>query len=137
MRTAFQLLSFASVLLLFCSFYSCDFIYKDYSPNDYPEAVITYQNRITVVSPSFADEFRRGSEINIAWSSFGTINKVDIELFKKSQQIRIIKSSSDNTGQLKWMIPSDIPNSVQYSLRISNSENKSEFAISDRFAVID
>lgn len=122
-------------VIIFFLLCSCDILYRQYSDTDYLPTDINYLNKINITSPAFADEWKQLSEVVIKWNSSGTINQVDVELFKKDNRIFTIKKQTGNSGELKWIIPKDIPNSVQYNIRISNSYNQNEYGESERFAI--
>ncbi|MFO7525025.1 MAG: GPI anchored serine-threonine rich family protein [Ignavibacteriaceae bacterium] len=120
------------IIFLLCS---CDIIYRQYSDTDYLLIDIDNPNEIIFISPVFADEWKQLSEVLIKWNSSGTLTEVDVELYKKNHGVFTIKKQTDNTGELRWTIPNDIPNSVQYNIRISNSYNPDEYWESERFAI--
>ena len=120
------------IFFLLCS---CDIIYRQYSETDYLLVDINFPNKINIISPVFADEWKHLSEVVIKWNSSGTLTEVDVELYKKNSRIYIIEKLTDNSGELKWIVPNDIPNSVQYNIRISNSYNPDEYGESERFAI--
>lgn len=134
MKPGNKLLRITPVIIIFL-LCSCDIIYRQYSDTDYLLTDIDYTNQINITSPSFADEYKQLSVVVIKWNSSGILTEVDVELFKKDKLIFTIKKQSGNSGELKWIIPNDIPNSVQYNIRISNSYNPDEYGESERFAI--
>jgi len=121
---------FSTITLL-----GCDMILKQYSPAEPLPVEIKNTGKINILVPSFAESWQQGSEVLIRWQTHGDIKQVNIFLFRKSEMIYNITTYSDNKNNYRWQIPVNLPNSVQYSIRIENSYNKDEFAVSERFSI--
>jgi hypothetical protein len=123
---------FISFLLL-----SCDIVFKQYSAPDYIVAEIDYPASISVQSPQIGEQMHPGSELLIKWKDIGSIENVDIELYKKNKCVFVIKKRFQNSGEFIWKIPGSIPNSVMYNIRVSNSYKLTEYGESERFSITD
>ncbi len=122
-----------TVLLLLANF-GCRQIFGDRTQTD---SIIetTDVNSIVVTQPEYGSEFKQGDEMQISWISSGDVSKVDIILYKKSEQIMKIKEGITNSNKFTWRIPVSLKSSVHYLIYILNHYNHDEFDISDRFII--
>lgn len=123
-------------LFIFPFFSSCNYIFQDHTP---PEYIVTAQelsSLIEVYSPSYTDQFQQGEAITILWKTTRPMNEVDIELIKKDAVILTIQNNEKNQGGYLWQIPVDLRNSLHYQIKVTNSNKKDEFALSERFIVL-
>lgn len=109
--------------------------------NDYPEpeSVVEpiYLNAFTITSPKYSSFWKPGNTMEIKWITSGSIEKVDIQLFRKTTLLRDLKINLMNNGSFIWNIPNDIDHSVHYHIKIINHNNPDEYELSDRFAILD
>ena len=109
--------------------------------NDYPEPETVvepvYINAFTITSPKYSSFWKPGAMMEIRWITSGSIEKVDIQLFRKTTFLRDLKINLMNNGIFIWNIPGDIKNSVHYHIKIINHNNSDENELSDRFAILD
>lgn len=135
-KTGYKLLIL--IIVLISGFLtSCDIILRQYSGPDLIEVEIDYPANINLLSPQFGEIWNPGSEVIIKWSNTGSIVEVDIELYKKNKSVFIIHKRTQNSGELNWIIPDGIPNSVMYNIRVTNSYKSDEYGESERFAIIE
>ncbi|MFC1494576.1 Ser-Thr-rich GPI-anchored membrane family protein [Thermodesulfobacteriota bacterium] len=85
-------------------------------------------SQITVTSPNMETVFERGSNINIMWSSIGSVGEsIKIELMKGGIVERTIRDSTSNDGSDSWKIPYDTPvgeDGEYYKIKITSLNNQ-------------
>ena len=96
-----------------------------------------YLNAFTIISPERSSFWKPGDVLEIKWTTRGSVEKVDIQLYQKTLLITDLKENLINNGSFEWNIPIDISHSLQYQIKIINHYNPEEYNISDRFAIID
>lgn len=125
---------FAASLLVFVLF-GCrediDFVVGGNIQNDARNS----SGHISIIAPQLGEVWKPGTINSIRWSSTGSITKVKIELYKKTEMREALAVSIPNNGSLIWTIPPDILKSVHYAVKISNVENPEQFAFSNTFTI--
>ena len=114
----------------------CRLLINDYTE---PEIVVepVYINAFVITSPTYSSFWKPGNMMEIKWITSGFIEKVDIQLYRKTTLLRNLKINLMNNGIFIWNIPGDIDHSVHYHIKIINHNNPDEYELSDRFAIID
>lgn len=84
-------------------------------------------------SISEGDKFKRGKNRLITWHP-GNTNPVTIELLKGDQPVST-KVNQPNSGAYNLIIPAHVKVGKDYSIRITDSKNPSDFAVSPTFTV--
>ncbi|MCH7963030.1 MAG: GPI anchored serine-threonine rich family protein [Bacteroidetes bacterium] len=93
--------------------------------------------KIIVTSPVRGDIYAPGDLIEIKWlTSFSSVSKLNIFLYRKSVLQRTIIKATQNTGSYFWQIPDTIDNSVHYSIKVVSSNNPEEFNSSGSFGIL-
>ncbi|NNG27147.1 MAG: hypothetical protein HKM87_06445 [Ignavibacteriaceae bacterium] len=107
--------------------------------NTDPKSVVQvdYANDFVITSPERASFWRPGESLEIKWITSGSVEKVDIQLYRKTILIMDVKDKLSNSGSFTWEIPNDINHSLHYHIKILNHNNPEEYELSDRFAIID
>jgi len=96
-----------------------------------------YVEKIIVTSPARGDFYAPGDKIEIKWlTSFSTVSKVNIFLYRKSLLQRTIIEDTQNAGSYFWRIPDVIDNSVHYIIKVVDSNNPEVFSYSGSFGVL-
>jgi len=91
---------------------------------------------IRVDFPNGGEVLKSGSEIRVLWHSLGVGGNLAILLFKGGEQYAIIAAAAPDNGSFTWKIPSALPDSGQYRLRISSLRDLRINDFSDRdFAI--
>jgi C1A family cysteine protease len=90
---------------------------------------------ITVISPDSSSSWETGSSHYIYWTSTGAISDVKIELYKDGVFELEIEASTANNGDYYWTIPSELDDSTQYQIKISDASNPSIYDFSDYFEI--
>jgi len=75
--------------------------------------------------------------MEIRWITSGSIEKVDLQLYRKSAYIMDLKNNLKNNDSFLWNIPNDINHSLHYHIKIINQNNLDEYELSNRFAIRD
>jgi hypothetical protein len=96
-----------------------------------------YVEKIIVTSPARGDFYAPGDKMEIKWlTSFSTISKVNIHLYRKSLLQRTIIEDTQNAGSYFWRIPDVIDNSVHYIIKVVDSNNPEVFSYSGSFGIL-
>ncbi len=104
-----------------------------------PESVVQpdYLNAFIIISPERASFWKPRDMLEIKWITSGSVEKIDIQLYRKTTLIKDLKNNLKNDGSFIWYIPNDINHSLHYHIKIINHNNPDEYELSDRFAIKD
>ena len=107
--------------------------------NTEPQPVVepVYSNTFIITSPKDASFWKPGEMMEIKWITSGSVEKVDIQLYRKSAFKKELGNNLRNNGSFRWNIPNDIDHSLHYHIKIINYNNPNEYELSDRFAIKD
>jgi len=107
--------------------------------NTEPETVVepVYINAFIITSPEKSSFWKPGKVMKIKWITSGSVEKVDIQLYRKSAFKIELKNNLKNNGSFLWNIPNNIDHSLHYMIKIINHSNPDEYELSDRFAISD
>ena len=124
-------------ILLFSNFLftGCRDIFGD--DTQQPVAIVqptSEGSKIIVTEPVFGMIKNPGDIINISWIA-PTINKIDIQLFRKNEFKFNIIEDLDNNGNFEWKIPYEIPLSNHYLIKIISHANSDIYKFSDQFGI--
>jgi hypothetical protein len=72
-------------------------------------AATTPADGITIIAPSGGETFTRGTQVEIAWTSTGTIGANVRIVARKGTTSGVISSSTPNDGTFTWSIPANYP----------------------------
>jgi hypothetical protein len=98
---------------------------------------IEHVEKIIVTAPERGDFYAPGDLIEIKWlTSFSSVSKLKILLYRKSSLQRTIIENIQNTGSYFWRIPGVIDNSVHYIIKVVNSNNLEVFNYSGQFGIL-
>ncbi len=87
---------------------------------------------LVVVSPNGGENWLRGTDHTIRWTSSGNRrSNVKIELYKAGTLSRTISVSSSNDGTKNWKIPSTQALGTDYKVKITNLSNMADYDFSD------
>jgi len=105
--------------------------------NTEPETVVepVYINAFIITSPEKSSFWKPGKVMEIKWITSGTVEKVDIQLYRKSSFIKDLTNNLKNNSAFIWKIPNDIDHSLHYIIKIINHNNPDEYELSDRFGI--
>jgi uncharacterized protein (TIGR02145 family) len=96
---------------------------KDIQPSD-----------LLILTPGKGEIFYTGTNIRLTWSA-PLAKHVSMELFQGSELICTIAKDVQNSSVIDWKIPADIPEGTGYSVRISNSEDKTRTVFSNNIEI--
>ncbi len=124
-------------ILLFSIFLftGCRDIFGDDSQQ--PVAIVeppTEASKIIVTEPVFGMIKNPGDTININWIA-PSIYKIDIQLYRKSEYKFTIIEDLENNGNFEWIIPSEIPLSNHYLIKIISHTNSDIYEFSGQFGI--
>lgn len=133
MRNLYNILSILPLSIFI--FTGCDHIFGD----DTQESVSIVDpapgaSKIIVTEPVFGMIKNPGDIINIIWIS-PTINKIDIQLYRKSEFKFTIIGDFENNGNFEWEIPFEIPPSNHYLIKIVSHANSDIYEFSGQFGI--
>ena len=90
---------------------------------------------ITILFPSSTCSWECETSHFINWTSVGTISNTCLELYKDGEVILEIAENTPNDGEFYWTIPSDLDESEEYQIKISDVSNPSIYALSENFKI--
>ncbi|MFW9972477.1 MAG: DUF4350 domain-containing protein, partial [Candidatus Odinarchaeota archaeon] len=90
---------------------------------------------LIVTNPVSTSSWETGSSRLITWVSTGSISDIKIELYKNNLFVMEIIASTPNDGSYNWAIATDLEDSIDYQIRISDVSNPATFDDSDYFAI--
>ncbi|MEE9449128.1 MAG: Ser-Thr-rich GPI-anchored membrane family protein [Ignavibacteriaceae bacterium] len=107
--------------------------------NTEPISVVepVYLNAFIITSPEKSSFWKPGDMMEIKWITSGSIDKVDIQLYRKSAFKKELENNLKNNGSFIWNIPNDIDHSLHYHIKIINHYNPDEYELSNGFAIKD
>ncbi|MFX1279746.1 MAG: Ser-Thr-rich GPI-anchored membrane family protein, partial [Promethearchaeota archaeon] len=103
-----------------------------YDFSDYFE-IFTFT--ITITTPDSSSSWETDTSQLILWTSTGPISNVLIELYNNDLFVIQITASTLNDGIYNWTIPSDLLNSDQYQIKITNTLDSTVYDFSDYFEI--
>jgi len=129
----FNLISGLSVFVLIVLL-GCRQIFGD---REQPELIVQVPDEsyeIIVTSPKHGSIWKPGDVLKINWIC-NFIEKIDIELYRKSYFQFAIAQNLENTATYEWKIPDDINLSNHYLVKIINHNNPDTHQFSGRFGI--
>lgn len=120
------LLFLLSLLLLFGGITSCS--------EGGGTSVTGIEENILITTDYSGDTFQINSPQVITWE--GDAFEVEIELYKGDELVKVIASSIENSGTHNWHVPSNLVNSSDYKLKISDKEKSDISAFTEPFRVV-
>ncbi len=105
---------------------------NDITSNNYIAPVDVYY----VISPAAGVTWSPGTTRVIKWASNKNTNPVDIYVVKKKTYYEtLVVKDYPNSGSCSWYVPTDIPLSNHYQIRISESGKEGNAAYSEVFFI--
>lgn len=86
------------------------------------DKVVTEALEAKITYPSGGEVFIRGGLLTIEWSD-DISNEVRIRLYKGNNRVLNISDSLNNSGKYSWIIPANISDGKDYSLKIYSNDN--------------
>ena len=122
------------ILLFVLQFNACRQIFGDGEQADSIVQPPNEAEKIIITSPVNGSIWQKGDVIKIKWIA-PTIEKIRIQLYRKSTYNLTIAGNIENNGTYEWVIPDDIPLSNHYLFKVSNQKKSSVYNYSGRFAI--
>lgn len=129
-----QILYFASSLCCLIIISGCRQFFGDAAEPESIVEVPTETSQIIITSPEHGDILKPGDVLNIKWLAV-SINRIDIELYRKSSYQFTIAENTESTGSFDWSIPGNINLSNHYFVKIINHNNSNTCEFSGRFGI--
>ncbi|MGE5353066.1 MAG: Ser-Thr-rich GPI-anchored membrane family protein [Acidobacteriota bacterium] len=92
-------------------------------------------NVLYLTTPSGGEVLMKGVQFPIRWFVSSSIKSVALTLFRKEEDITEISGATENDGQFNWRIPTNIPSSSNYRIKLSNYLSPGEFIFSEYFTI--
>jgi hypothetical protein len=124
----------SSVFFLAISLIGCRQIFGEREIPDLILHVPDESSKIIITSPPNGSVWKHGDTIEIKWIA-ASIKRVSIQLFRKSDYKLTLADDLENTGYFNWTVPTNIPSSNHYSIKVLNSSDKNVFELSGRFSI--
>ena len=110
------------------------------SVNEAPEFGITIKDpetieNINIIAPVKDAIFEPGDLIKVSWLSSESLSRVDVFLLRKNMLKQTLIINKDNLGTFDWRIPSDLDNSIHYSIKVVNSSRETNYGQSGSFSI--
>ncbi len=110
------------------------------SVNEAPEFGITIKDpetieNINIIAPVKDAIFEPGDLIKVTWLSSESLSRVDVFLLRKNMLKQTLIINQDNFGTFDWRIPSDLDNSIHYSIKVVNSSRETNYGQSGSFSI--
>lgn len=88
-----------------------------------------------ITKPNSQSSWEPGSTYHIYWKTVGSIPRVSIFLYKNGIYYLTIITSIGNVGSYFWTLPSNLPASDQYKIKIMGDSNLNIYTYSDNFYI--
>ena len=108
-----------------------------FGDREQPESIVEVPieaSNIIIKSPAHGTIWNPGDTIIIKWSA-STIQRIDIQLYRKSEFKFMITKNIENSGRFDWTIPIDIPLSNHYLIKVTSHNNPDIYNFSGRFGI--
>lgn len=92
-------------------------------------------NVLYVKSPLGGEIMQKGAQFRITWFVSPSVKTVSLTLFRKTEEVTGISGATENDGTFNWKIPTNIPASVHYRIRLSNTMSPDEYIFSEYFTI--
>ncbi|HEX2866042.1 MAG TPA: Ser-Thr-rich GPI-anchored membrane family protein [Ignavibacteriales bacterium] len=92
-------------------------------------------NVLYMKTPAGGEVMQKGSRFSISWFVSPAVKTVSLTLFRKTEEITGISGATENDGTFNWKIPTNIPASVHYRIRLSNTMSPDEYIFSEYFTI--
>jgi len=90
---------------------------------------------LNLTSPNGGEEWKKGYSFNITWTD-NLSDNVRIDLYNGSSHARTISSSTSSDGSFRWTIPTDLPRSSRYRIKITSTSNSQIYDYSNNYFAI-
>lgn len=88
-----------------------------------------------IVSVDIKSEVQCGNVGNMTWAYYGLISSVNIQLYKSGVFVENIVQNEPNSGSYNWLIPQSFSSGNNYTIKVSDYGQPSDYAISPKFNI--
>jgi len=89
------------------------------------------EDTLALLTPLEDETLSLGSIYNLTWDFNNPNEFIEIQIFKGCEFFRTIENKTENDGLYTWLIPSDIPTSDDYRIKIVKKNNLHDFDFND------
>ncbi|MGD1920490.1 MAG: FG-GAP-like repeat-containing protein [Pleurocapsa sp.] len=93
---------------------------------------LTSDPQITLISPNGGDQLEPGENFNITWTDNISEN-VNINLYRDDTYVQTIAANTPSDGQATWTVPTNLPISDRYKIKVSQFGDNSVVDFSDDY----
>jgi 5-hydroxyisourate hydrolase-like protein (transthyretin family) len=90
---------------------------------------------ITVSEPNSNSVWKMGSTYPIQWSGAEQGSKVKIKLHKGKNEVKIIRASTNNDGNVSWNVPYSLSTGSNYKVKVISSDYSYVCDFSEKFEI--
>jgi surface protein len=99
------------------------------------QITVEFSGTFTIMYPNSTASLLEGKAIFIRWTSTGDIANVKLELYDGNRFVMEIIASTPNTGMYGWLVPTELEESQEYRIKISDVVNPEIFSYSEYFEI--
>ncbi|TFG17616.1 MAG: BspA family leucine-rich repeat surface protein [Promethearchaeota archaeon] len=99
------------------------------------QVVVDYSNTLNITYPDSSAKLLQGKAIFIQWNSTGNIEYIKLELYDGNRFIMEIVANTSNSGMYGWLVPTELGESTEYRIKISDAADPDTFAFSEYFEI--
>ena len=92
-------------------------------------------SNIIINEPVYGTILSPGDTVVVKWIA-PTIQKIDIQLYRKSEYKFTLAEEIENDGSFFWKIPFEIQLSHHYRIKIVSHRNNNIYEFSDQFGIL-
>ena len=89
-----------------------------------------------ITQPKEAELWVPGYTYTIKWKVNDNYDHVNISLVRKYNHIMMITNSTNNDGAFQWKVPTNIPHSHHYRIKLTSQSGTSASILSEEFYIL-
>lgn len=89
-----------------------------------------------IIQPKEAELWMPGNTYTIKWKVNDNYDHVNISLVRKYNHIMMISNSTNNDGSFQWKVPTNIPQSHHYRIKLTSQPGTSASILSEEFYIL-
>lgn len=90
---------------------------------------------LQIISPTSSDIWLVNTSHEIRWSPATRVLYYKIDLYRKNYFKMNISPATEDDGSYLWEIPENLPKSIHYRIKFTNTRNVSDTTFSDYFSI--
>jgi hypothetical protein len=90
---------------------------------------------LQIISPRYAEVWNYNTLREIQWTISARAHTLAIDLYRKHTHKFVIVSETENDGSYLWEVPSHLPSSNLYRIKLTNLQNSIDTAFSPYFSI--